>query len=133
MTSLILNQWKIRAQFQDKRKPHNARSNQFLRSGENLSVHSIKSMEAIICDDKEAITLDFSDVKTLGPSVFTTLTEVCEKLRNDGKETYIHLPDDEDILSAAHRSSFTALFDCTVQNTKPKHFKNNHRFSLVEV
>jgi len=132
MTSLILNQWKIRAQFQDKRKPHNARSNQFLRSGENLSVHSIKSMEAIICDDKEAITLDFSDVKTLGPSVFTTLTEVCEKLRNDGKETYIHLPDDEDILSAAHRSSFTALFDCTIQNSEPKHFKNNHRFSLVE-
>ena len=132
MTSLILNQWKIRAQFQDKRKPHNARSNQFLRSGENLSVHSIKSMEAIICDDKEAITLDFSDVKTLGPSVFTTLTEVCEKLRNDGKETYIHLPDDEDILSEAHRSSFTALFDCTIQNSEPKHFKNNHRFSLVE-
>jgi len=132
MTSLIFNQWKIRAKFQDKRKPQSAISGQFLRSGENLSVHSIKSMEAIICEDKDSITLDFSGVKTLGPSVFTTLTEVCEKLRNEGKKTYIHLPDDEVILSAAHRSSFTALFDCTVQNSKPKHFKNNHRFSLVE-
>ena len=90
-------------------------------------------MEAIINEDKEAVTLDFSDVKTLGPSVFTKLTEVCEGLSNKGKEPYIYLPDNMDILSAAHRSSFTALFDCTVQNTKPKHFKNNHRFSLVEV
>jgi len=68
----------------------------------------------------------------LGPSVFTTLTEVCDKLRSKGKETYIHLPDDEAILSAAYRSSFTALFDCTVQNSKAKHFKDNDRFSLVE-
>jgi len=132
MTSLIMNQWKIRAQFQDKRKAPSGASSQFLRSGENLSVQSIKSMEAIICEDKDSVTLDFSQVETLGPSVFTTLTEVCEKLHNEGKETYIHLPDNEAILSAAHRSSFTALFDCTVQNSKPKHFKNNQRFSVVE-
>lgn len=132
MTSLIMNQWKIRAQFQDKRKAPSGASSQFLRSGENLSVQSIKSMEAIICEDKDSVTLDFSQVKTLGPSVFTTLTEVCEKLHNEGKEAYIHLPDNEAILSAAHRSSFTALFDCTVQNSKPKHFKNNQRFSVVE-
>ena len=132
MMSLIMNQWKIRAQFQDKRKSHKSLSRQVLRSGETLSVQSIKSMEAIISEDKEIITLDFSAVKTLGPSVFTTLTEVCENLRNKGKEPYIHLPDNADILSAARRSSFTALFDCTIQNTKPKHFKNNHRFSIVE-
>lgn len=132
MTSLIMNQWKIRAQFQDKRKIHTSVSKQILRSGETLSVQSIKAMEAIISEDKEIITLDFSEVKTLGPSVFTTLTEVCENLRNKGKEPYIHLPDNADILSAARRSSFTALFDCTIQNTKPTHFKNNHRFSVVE-
>ena len=132
MMSLIMNLWKIRAQFQDKRKSHKSLSRQVLRSGETLSVQSIKSMEAIISEDKEIITLDFSAVKTLGPSVFTTLTEVCENLRNKGKEPYIHLPDNADILSAARRSSFTALFDCTIQNTKPKHFKNNHRFSIVE-
>ncbi len=132
MMSLILNQWKIRAQFQDRRKPQGALSSQLLRSGKNLSVQSIKSMQAIICDDKEAIILDFSNVTNLGPSVFTTLTEVCEKLRNEGKETYVHLPDNEAILSAAYRSSFTALFDCTIQNSKPKPFKNNQRFSVVE-
>jgi len=132
MTSLIMNQWKIRAQFQDKRKIHTSVSKQILRSGENLSVQSIKAMEAIINEDKEIITLDFSEVKTLGPSVFTTLTEVCESLRNSGKEPYIHLPDNEYILSAARRSSLTALFDCTIQNTKPTLFKNNHRFSVVE-
>ena len=132
MTSLILNQWKIRAKFQEKRKPHNQLSSQLLRSGENLTVHSIKSMEAIICEEKDTVILDFSEVKTLGPSVFTTLTEVCDKLRSKGKETYIHLPDDEAILSAAYRSSFTALFDCTIQNSKAKHFKDNDRFSLVE-
>lgn len=133
MSSLIMNQWKIRAQFQDRRKTHSAIQSQVLRSGETLNIQSIKSMEAIINEDKEPVTLDFSDVKTLGPSVFTKLTEVCEGLSNKGKEPYIYLPDNMDILSAAHRSSFTALFDCTVQNTKPKHFKNNHRFSLVEV
>ena len=132
MTSLIMNQWKIRAQFQDKRKIHTSVSKQILRSAETLSVQSIKAMEAIISEDKEIITLDFSEVKTLGPSVFTTLTEVCENLRNKGKEPYIHLPDNADILSAARRSSFTALFDCTIQNTKPTHFKDNHRFSVVE-
>lgn len=132
MTSLIMNQWKIRAQFQDKRKIHTSVSKQILRSGETLSVQSIKAMEAIISEDKEIITLDFSEVKTLGPSVFTTLTEVCENLRNKGKEPYIHLPDNADILSAARRSSLTALFDCTIQNSKPTHFKNNHRFSVVE-
>ncbi|MEP3890771.1 MAG: glycosyltransferase [Hellea sp.] len=132
MMSLIMNQWKIRAQFQEKRKNHKPLSRQVLRSGETLTVQSIKSMEAIISEDKEIITLDFSKVKTLGPSVFTTLTEVCENLRKKGKEPYIHLPDDAEVLSAARRSSFTALFDCTIQNTKPKHFKNNHRFSVVE-
>jgi len=133
MTSLILNQWKIRAQFQEQRKVHRSLSNQFLRSGENLTVQSIKSMETIICEDKDAVTLDFSGVKTLGPSVFTTLTEVCENLRSKGKEAYIHLPDNAAILSAAHRSSFTALFDCTIQNNRPRHFKDNQRFALVEV
>jgi len=112
---------------------HRSLSNQFLRSGENLTVQSIKSMEAIICEDKDAVTLDFSEVKTLGPSVFTTLTEVCENLQNKGKEAYIYLPDNAAILSAAHRSSFTALFDCTIQNSRPKHFKDNQRFALVEV
>lgn len=132
MISLITTQWKIRAQFQEKRKLLNVRSSQFLRSGESLTVQSIKSMEAIICEDKESVTLDFSDVKILGPSVFTTLTEVCENLRIKGKETYIRLPNDEAILSAAQRSSFTALFDCTIQNAKPKHFEDNDRFSLAE-
>jgi len=132
MTSLIMNQWKIRARFQDKRKIYTSVSKQTLRSGESLSVQSIEAMEAIISEDKEIITLDFSEVKTLGPSVFTTLTEVCERLRNKGKEPYIHLPNNKDILSAARRSSLTALFDCTIQNTKPTHFKNNNRFSVVE-
>lgn len=132
MSSLILNQWKIRAQFQDQRKAIPAKSRQVLTAGENLTAQSIRSMETIIAEDKSAITLDFSNVKTLGPSVFTTLTEVCENLRNMGKEPYIHLPDNTEILSAADRSSFTALFDCTVQNGRPKHFIDNNRFSLVE-
>lgn len=132
MMSLILNQWKIRSQFQDERKTHVPVATQILRSGEDLTVQSLKSMEAIISEDKDIITLDFSRVKSLGPSVFTTLTEVCENLRNKGKEPYIHLPDDKEILSAAHRSSFTALFDCTIQNSQPNHFNDNPRFSLVE-
>lgn len=132
MASLIMNQWKIRAKFQEKRKSHMVQSNQYLRAAENLTVNSVKSMEDIICEDRKTITLDFSNVKTLGPSVFSTLTEICENLRKKGKEPYIYLPDNAEILSAAHRSSFTALFDCTVKNSSPTHFRGNNRFSLVE-
>lgn len=132
MTSLILSQWKIRAQFIDKRAAVTPLETQHLRSGEHLSIQSLKSMETIISEDKEHITLDFSAVKALGPSVFTALTEVCENLRNAGKTPHIYLPDDMEILSAAQRSSFTALFDCTVQNQNPDRFYDNSRFSLVE-
>ena len=132
MTSLILSQWKIRAQFIDKRTAVKFLDTQHLRSGEYLSVQSLKSMESIISEDKDHITLDFSDVKALGPSVFTRLTEVCENLRNIGKTPHIYLPDDAEILSAARRSSFTALFDCTVQTANPDSFYDNSRFSLVE-
>ena len=132
MTSLIVNQWKIRTHFQNKRKAHRPAASQVLHAGESLTVQSLMSMEAIISDDKDAVILDFSKVKTLGPSIFTTLTEVCENLRRRGKEPYIYLPDNEAVLSAARRSSFTALYDCTVQNSQPTHFKNNKRVSLVE-
>ena len=132
MTSLIVSQWKIRAQFIDKRAAVTPLETQHLRSGEHLSVQSLKSMEAIISEDKDHITLDFSSVKALGPSVFTTLTEVCENLRSKGKTPHIYLPDDRDVLSAAQRSSFTALFDCTIQNSNPDRFYDNNRFSLVE-
>jgi len=59
-------------------------------------------MESIISQDKRFITLDFSNVKTLGPSVFTTLTEVCEELLRRGKEIEIYLPYNADILSAGN-------------------------------
>jgi len=132
MTSLILNQWKIRAQFQEKRnRPHETAS-QILRAGEYLTLQSLKSMEALVDDTKDFIILDFSKVKSLGPSVFTTLSEIGENLRRQGKEPYIYLPDNDDILSAARRSSVTALFDCTVQNNLPKTLQNNNRLSLVE-
>ena len=132
MTSLILNQWKIRAQFQEKRKSFPANALQVLRAGETLTLQNLKSMETLIDDTKDSIILDFSNVKSLGPSVFTTLTEICETLRVSGKEPYISLPDNEEILSTARRSSLTALFDCTVQNNKPKPFQGNNRLSLVE-
>jgi len=132
MISLILNQWKIRSEFQDKRLEELLKATQILRSGETLSVQSIKAMQEIISDDINQVTLDFTNVGTLGPSVFTTLAEVCENLRCNGKEPIIHLPDNEEILSAARRSSFTALFNCTIRNNKPKRFNNNDRFSLVE-
>ena len=132
MASLIFSQWKIRGQFIEKRKAVTPLDTQYLRSGEHLSVQSLKSMELIISENRNHVTLDFSNVKALGPSVFTTLTEVCENLRNLGKKTHIYLPDDANILSAAHRSSLTALFDCTVQSTNPDRFHKNSRFSLVE-
>lgn len=132
MTSLIFNQWKIRAKFQDKRHAHAPIDAQHLRSGPHLSAQSIKSMEAIISGNKPFITLDFSSVTSLGPSAFTTLTEVAEALQSKGKSLFIYLPEDANILSAARRSSFTALFNCTVQNTHPAHFNNNARISLAE-
>jgi len=90
-------------------------------------------MASLISEDKDKIILDFSKVQTMGPSVFTTLTEVCETLRLSGKEPVIYLPDNREILSAAHKSSFTALFNCTVQNAVPKHVKNTNYFAVVEV
>jgi len=132
MTSLILNQWKIRTQFQDKRNKPTAEDSQILRAGKNLTLQSLKSMEALVDDTKDFIILDFSKVTSLGPSVFTTLTEICENLRLQNKEPYIHLPDNNEILSAARRSSLTALFDCTVQNNQPKSFQGNSRLALVE-
>ena len=132
MTSLILNQWKIRSQFRLQQNRRDTQSSQCLRCGEYLSVQSLKSMEAIICPDESSITLDFTSVKKLGPSIFTTLTEVCERLRRKGQEPLIRLPDDAEILSAARRSSFTAIFDCTIQNSKPGNFESNSRFKLVE-
>lgn len=133
MTSLIFNQWKIRAKFQNKRKQPLPTAQQVLRSGESLTLQNLKSMEALIDDEKDFLILDFSQVKTLGPSVFTTLTETCENLRLQGQELHIYLPDNDEILSAAQRSSLTALFDCRVQNIKPKAFQRNTLLSLVEV
>lgn len=132
MTSLIFNQWRIRARFQNRYVLPSTSLTQHLRSGETLSTQSIRSMEAIVSDERRLITLDFSNVKTLGPSVFTTLTEVCERLLSDGKEVSILLPDNVDILSAARRSSITALFNCTILPSLPSHFANNTRFSLSE-
>jgi glycosyltransferase involved in cell wall biosynthesis len=132
MMSLIFSQWKIRARFKNRRILHAPLSTQRLRSGEVISAQSIRAMEAIVSDEKDHISLDFSNVKTLGPSVFTTLTEVCESLSAQGKEVSIFLPDDADILSAARRSSITALFNCTIQTRLPSHFMTNSRFSFSE-
>lgn len=132
MTSLILNQWKIRAKFKNKRKQIVVNARQILRSGDKLTLQSLKSMESLVDDEKGFVTLDFSQATSLGPSVFTALVEICESLRLQGKEPSIYLPDNDDILSAARRSSLTALFDCTVQNSKPKVFQGNSRLSLVE-
>lgn len=132
MTSLIFSQWKIRARFQNRRVPPSSSLTQHLRSAETLTTQSIRSMESIVSDDRRLITLDFSNVKTLGPSVFTTLTEVCDGLLARGKQVSIYLPDDAEILSAARRSSITALFNCTIRTRIPSHFANNTRFSLLE-
>lgn len=132
MTALIFSQWKIRARFQNRRITPSPSLTQHLRSGEALSAQSIRSMEAIVSEERRHITLDFSRVKTLGPSVFTTLTEVCEGLLARGKEVSIYLPEDAEILSAARRSSITALFDCAILTRLPSRFANNSRFSLSE-
>ena len=132
MTSLIFNQWKIREQFKNKRQAPKPEALQILRAGESLTTACLKSMETIIASDKKSIILDFSNVKSLGPSVFTSLTEVCERLRRAGKTPYIYLPDNAAILSAARRSTLTALYDCRIQNRKPINFKDNNRLSLVE-
>jgi glycosyltransferase involved in cell wall biosynthesis len=132
MTTLIFSQWKIRARFQNRRIKPSPSMTQHLRSGGALSAQSIRSMKALISEERHHITLDFSSVKTLGPSVFTTLTEVCEDLRAHDKEVSIYLPDDAEILSAARRSSITALFDCTIRTRLSSHFTDNARFSLSE-
>lgn len=132
MTSLILNQWKIRAKFRDRRKQLPIFTAQTLHAGKNLTLQSLKSMQPLIDHTQKKTILDFSDVTSLGPSVFTTLTEICENLTRQGKELYIYLPDNEEILSAAQRSSLTALFDCRVQNNKPKSFQGNSRLTLME-
>lgn len=132
MTSLIANQWKIRTQFKKRKNALPLAFTQHLRANDVLSIKSIRSMESIISDDKDLITLDFTNVTSLGPSVFTTLTEVCENLQLKGKTLKVIFPDNADILSAARRSSFTALFDCSVQNSQPGHFNDNNRFSLAE-
>lgn len=132
MISLILNQWKIRAKFQQMRKVDKPALRQTLRLGEVLNIKNIKALESIAQEYDQNITLDFTRVKKLDPSVFTSLTEACERLRRHGKEPHILLPDNQDVLSAAMRSSFTALFDCSIKTKKPDHFAQNSRFSLVE-
>jgi len=89
MTSLIFNQWKIREQFKNKRQAPTPEALQILRAGESLTTACLKSMETIIASDKKSIILDFSNVKSLGPSVFTSLTEICERLRRAGKTPYL--------------------------------------------
>jgi glycosyltransferase involved in cell wall biosynthesis len=132
MLSLILGQWKIRSHFQNARVLPVPALTQHLRAGDVLSAQSIRSMEGIISDERDRITLDFSKVKSLGPSVFTTLTEVCEGLIARGKNITIFLPDNADILSAARRSSITAIFNCTILTNLPSQFVDNHRFLLSE-
>lgn len=132
MTSLILNQWKIRARFQNPHRNTAAPSTQLLRSGEHLSLQSVKTIADIVCQEPALTILDFTAARSLDPSVFTTLTEVCEGIESQGQSLRIHLPDNTEIISAARRSSFTALFDCVVQNRKPSHFDCNDRFVLVE-
>lgn len=132
MTALILRQWKIRSHFQNKRVLETPALTQHLRASDILSAESVRAMGDIISDDRDRITLDFSKVKSLGPSVFTTLTEVCGSLVARGKEVTVFLPDNTEILSAARRSSITAIFNCTIQTKHPSHFVDNHRFSLSE-
>ena len=132
MISLILNQWKIRAQFKEHTNTRPLTFTQHLRANDGLCVKSVRSMDSLISEDKEFITLDFTNVTSLGPSVFTILTEVCENLQIKGKKLTILFPDNAEILSAAERASFIALFDCTVQNNQPDHFNDNTRFSLAE-
>lgn len=132
MTSLIANQWKIRSRFQRRKQTSTAHSTQRLRSAEHLSTQSLNSMVDIVCPESRSVILDFTAVTSLSPSVFTTLTEVCERLRSRGQEPSVYLPDNADILSAARRSSYTALFDCIIKNRKPENFKGNTRFKLVE-
>ena len=133
MTSLILNQWKIRARFQNPAREAHGRPAQLLRSGEHLSFQSLKVIKDIVCREEDLVILDFTAVRSLDPSVFTTLTEVGEAILAQEQELLIYLPDRPEILSAAHRSSLTALFDCVIQNRKPDHFASNDRFVLVEV
>ncbi len=132
MISLIVNQWKIRARFEKRKILPPSILSQHLRANDTLTVKSIQSIETIIAHDKEFITLDFTDVKSLGPSVFSTLTQTCETLQRKGKTLKILFPDNKDILSAAERSSLTALFDCSVQNTPKDQFSDNSRFCLEE-
>ena len=132
MATLIFNQWNIRAKFQEQRHAPTLTGAQHLRSGEHLSAQSIKSMEAITSKNTPLIILDFTNIVSLGPSAFTTLTEVADSLIAKGKELFIYLPDNVEILSAARRSSFTALFNCTIQNSPPGHFNDNARITLAE-
>ena len=132
MTALIFGQWKIRSHFQNRRALQTPALTQHLRAGEVLSTKSIRAMEGIVSADRDRITLDFSKVKSLGPSVFTTLTEVCEGLIARGKDVTIFLPDNAEILSAARRSSITAIFNCTILTNLPSQFADNQRFSLSE-
>lgn len=132
MTSLIANQWKIRSRFQKRKQTSTAHSTQCLRLAKHLSTQSLKSMVDIVCPDSPSVILDFTAVSSLDPSAFTTLTEVCETLKSRGQEPSVYLPDNTEILSAARRSSFTALFDCIIANRKPDNFDGNDRFELVE-
>ena len=132
MTSLIFKQWTIRSRFQDRRGVETTTHRQYLRSGEALKVECLRSIESIVADDRHRLTLDFSDVETLGPSVFTTLVEVCEGLVSRGKEIKIYLPDDAEILSAARRSSLTALFNCMIKSRLPTQLAKNNRFTVSE-
>lgn len=132
MLSLIINQWKIRTHFKKRREVREPVTTQYLRSSTVLSVQTIQSMEAIVADDSRPVALDFSNVTTLGPSAFTALTEVCERLSAKGKSPAIFLPDNDEIVSAAKRSSITVLYNCTVQIPRPDNFTNNSRFTLAD-
>ncbi len=132
MTLLIFGQWQIRSRFQNRRAAPEPTRTQNLRSGHVLKVRCIRSIESIVADDTRHITLDFANTETLGPSVFTTLGEVCESLQTRGKKVSIYLPDDPEILSAARRSSLTALFDCMIKPRLPHQLATNKRFTVSE-
>jgi len=116
MTELIVKQWKIRRQFRKTGKLPKGEHVQNLRCGQKLAYSDVLALKDIVDPSIECISLDLSQVQTLGPSVMTSLIELTDQLERDGHTVEMILPKSGNVLETAIRSGLTSVFNCTKAN-----------------
>lgn len=133
MLALIINQWRIRDRYFKRASEDAMEGYQMLRCGETLTKHILDEVSDHIDNRANGLVLDLSNVKTLAPSIFTTLIKTCDDIERSGMKLKVWLPDDEDITLTALQTGFASVFECVRVSTRSEIMPNHARFDMVEV